>query len=94
MRLCAFLLPLLRAGFGLADRERGLPVTPETKFNLGSIDKLITRIAVWQLVGAGKLDLDVPVGTYLPDYPNRDVREKVTRPRADELIRARNLIFA
>lgn len=69
---------LLRAGFGLADRERGLPVKPETKFNLGSIDKLITRIAIWQLVAAGKLQLDVPISTYLPDYPNRDVREKVT----------------
>lgn len=69
---------LLRAGFGLADRERGLPVKPETKFNLGSVDKLITRIAIWQLVATGKLELDVPVGTYLPAYPNRVVREKVT----------------
>ena len=71
-------VPLLRAGYGWADREARLPVTPETKFNLGSIDKLITRIAVWQLVAAGKLALDVPVGTYLADYPNRDVRERVT----------------
>jgi D-alanyl-D-alanine carboxypeptidase len=71
-------VPLLRAGYGLADRERRLSVTPETKFNLGSIDKLITRIAVWQLVAAGKLELDAPVGRYLRDYPNRDVRERVT----------------
>lgn len=71
-------VPILRAAFGLADRERRLPVTPETRFNLGSIDKLITRIAIWQLVAAGKLDLDVPIGRYLPDYPNGDVREHVT----------------
>lgn len=70
--------PVLRAGYGLADRAKGAPVTPETKFNLGSIDKLITRIAVWQLVAADKLDLDAPIGRYLPDYPNRDVRERVT----------------
>jgi D-alanyl-D-alanine carboxypeptidase len=70
--------PVLRAGYGLADRDNGAPVTPETKFNLGSIDKLITRIAIWQLVAAGKVRLDVPIGTYLPDYPNRDVRERVT----------------
>lgn len=71
-------VPMLRAAFGLAEREGQQPVTPETKFNLGSIDKLITRIAIWQLVAAGKLQLDAPIGRYLPDYPNRDVREKVT----------------
>lgn len=71
-------VPLLRAGYGLADRERRLSVTPETKFNLGSIDKLVTRVAVWQLVAAGKLELDVPIGRYLPDYPNAAVRERVT----------------
>jgi CubicO group peptidase (beta-lactamase class C family) len=71
-------VPVLRAGYGLADRDKRAPVTPETKFNLGSIDKLITRIAIWQLVAAGKLDLDAPVGRYLADYPNTDVRERVT----------------
>lgn len=71
-------VPVLRAGYGLADRDKRLPVTPETKFNLGSIDKLITRIAIWQLVAAGKLQLDVPIGNYLPDYPNRQVRDSVT----------------
>jgi D-alanyl-D-alanine carboxypeptidase len=71
-------VPILRAGYGLADRERRTPVTPETKFNLGSIDKLITRIAIWQLVASGKLDLDAPIGRYLPDYPNAAVRDRVT----------------
>ena len=71
-------IPLLRRGYGLANRETREPATPETKFNLGSIDKLITRIAVWQLVAAGQLQLDVPVGQYLPDYPNDAVRERVT----------------
>ena len=71
-------VPLLRAGYGLADRSRRIPVTPDTKFNLGSIDKLITRIAIWQLVATGKLDLDIPIGRYLPDYPNAAVRERVT----------------
>jgi CubicO group peptidase (beta-lactamase class C family) len=71
-------VPLLRRGYGFANRETKEPVTPETRFNLGSIDKLITRIAIWQLVAAGKLQLDVPVGRYLPDYPNDAVRERVT----------------
>src|SRR5258705_13422730 len=71
-------VPILRSGYGLAERAKRLAVTPDTKFNLGSVDKLITRIAIWQLVAEGKLQLDVPVGKYLPDYPNGDVRERVT----------------
>jgi D-alanyl-D-alanine carboxypeptidase len=71
-------VPLVRAAYGLADRDAGKPTTPETKFNLGSIDKLITRIAVWQLVAAGRLELDVPIGKYLADYPNAAVRDRVT----------------
>jgi D-alanyl-D-alanine carboxypeptidase len=71
-------VPILRAGYGLADRQKRAPVTPDTKFNLGSIDKLLTRIAVWQLAAAGKLQLDVPIGRYLPGYPNAAVRERVT----------------
>lgn len=70
--------PLLRDAYGFADRDRSAPNRPDTKFNLGSIDKLITRIALWQLVADGKLSLDEPIGRYLPDYPNRDVRERVT----------------
>jgi D-alanyl-D-alanine carboxypeptidase len=71
-------VPVLRVAHGLADRDARTPTTPETKFNLGSIDKLITRVAVWQLVAAGKLQLDVPIGRYLPDYPNAAVRHRVT----------------
>src|SRR5688572_13391941 len=69
---------LLRQGYGLADGERREPVTQETKFNPDSIDKLNTRMAIWQLVADGKLHLDVPIGTYLPDYPNAAVRDRVT----------------
>jgi CubicO group peptidase (beta-lactamase class C family) len=70
--------PLLREGYGLADRERRVANQTTTKFNLASIDKLITRIAIWQLVADNKLSLDEPIGRYLPDYPNKDVRERVT----------------
>ena len=70
--------PVVRVAHGMADRAGGDRITPETKFNLGSIDKLITRIAIWQLVASGALALDTPVGRYLPDYPNAAVRERVT----------------
>jgi CubicO group peptidase (beta-lactamase class C family) len=40
-------IPVLRRGYGFANRETNEPVTPDTKFNLGSIDKLITRMCQW-----------------------------------------------
>lgn len=54
------------AGYGLADAERVLPVTPDTPFNLASVSKTITGTAVMQLVEDGRLDLDVDVSRYLP----------------------------
>ena len=40
--------------------------------------KMFTGVAVLQLVQAGKLRLDAPLGTYLTDYPNRDIANEVT----------------
>jgi D-alanyl-D-alanine carboxypeptidase len=59
-------------GFGYADLERHIPVTPETRFPIGSITKSFTGLAVMQLVNAGKVDLDKPAGLYLPDLPEPD----------------------
>ena len=56
-----------------------MPNRVDTKFNLGSINKMFTRLAIEQLEeGAGKLSLDDTVGKHLPEFPNTDVREKVT----------------
>ncbi|MEW6757919.1 MAG: serine hydrolase domain-containing protein [Acidobacteriota bacterium] len=63
---------------GLADRAFMVPVAKDTKFNLGSINKLFTRIAVAQLAEKGRLSLDDTVGKLLPDYPNPEVAAKVT----------------
>jgi CubicO group peptidase (beta-lactamase class C family) len=64
--------------WGLADREIKTPVTPQTRFRLGSANKMFTAIAVLQLVNEGKLALDGTVGRYLPDYPSAEVAGKVT----------------
>jgi D-alanyl-D-alanine carboxypeptidase len=42
------------------------------------MNKMFTAVATLQLVEAGKLALDDPIGKYLPDYPNKDVASKVT----------------
>lgn len=52
-------------GYGLANVEKQIPVTPTTGFNVGSISKTIAAWGVMRLVEQGKLDLDAPVETYL-----------------------------
>ena len=64
--------------YGMADREAGHRNTVETAFNLGSINKMFTGIAIRQLAAAGKLDLDSALARYWPDYPNRDAARRVT----------------
>lgn len=69
--------PIFQAAYGYADREHKIPNTLETKFRFGSEGKMFTGIAITQLVQAGKINLDDPLGKYLTDYPNHDVA-KVT----------------
>jgi CubicO group peptidase (beta-lactamase class C family) len=69
---------LFSKAYGLADRENGIPNTLQTRFRIGSMNKMFTAVAILQLVEAGKVDLTAPLGRYLSDYPNRDVATKVT----------------
>ena len=67
-----------QGAFGLASRGFQVPNRLDTKFNLGSMNKMFTAIAIAQLVEAGKLSFQDKVGKVLPDYPNKAVAEKVT----------------
>lgn len=58
--------------YGLAQVELGVPVTTQTKFCIASVSKQFTSAAVMMLVEEGLVDLDVPLSTYLPDYPHAD----------------------
>jgi CubicO group peptidase (beta-lactamase class C family) len=69
--------PIYSAAYGLADREANRPNRIETPFNLGSMNKMWTAIAIAQLVEQGKVDLDATVGKYVPDMPNHDIRDQV-----------------
>jgi D-alanyl-D-alanine carboxypeptidase len=53
-------------GFGYAEVDGKVPMTPETKFRMASHSKLFTSTAIMQLRDAGKLRLDDPVEKYLP----------------------------
>ena len=52
--------------YGYADVATGSPVTPETLFEIGSIGKSFTSLALLQLQEAGQLDVMDPVTRYLP----------------------------
>ena len=70
--------PVFEYASGMADRERGAPNTLQTAFGTASIGKVFTTVAVMQLVQAGKIDLDAPIGRYLPHYPNAATAANVT----------------
>jgi len=66
------------AAGGLADRDAGVANSMDTRFNLGSLNKMFTAVAVLQLMEEDLLTLEGTVVEYLPDYPNREVAEQVT----------------
>ena len=71
-------VPVFQHAYGMSDRERRVANNLETAFNLGSINKVFTQIAILQLRAAGKLDLDSTLATYWPDYPNKEVARRIT----------------
>jgi CubicO group peptidase (beta-lactamase class C family) len=63
--------------YGLADREQKTANTLDTKFRMGSMNKMFTSVAVLQLVAKGKISWDQPLAKYWPDYPNQELANKV-----------------
>jgi CubicO group peptidase (beta-lactamase class C family) len=58
---------VLKAGYGMADVERNVPITPDTIFESGSVAKQFTAAAVLLLAQQGKISLDDPMRKYLPE---------------------------
>jgi D-alanyl-D-alanine carboxypeptidase len=69
---------VFQAAYGLADRNLNISNKIETKYNLGSMDKMFTAVAILQLVEQGKLSIYAKVGEYLPDYPDPEIASTVT----------------
>ena len=70
--------PIYKETFGFANLPDQIKNKPDTKFNLASINKMFTAIAIMQLVESGKISLQDKVGQYLTDYPNKTVADSVT----------------
>ena len=58
-------------GFGYVDVDSRTPLTPSTRFHLGSVSKTLTAAALALLHDRGRLDLDAPVQRYVPAYPQK-----------------------
>jgi CubicO group peptidase (beta-lactamase class C family) len=69
--------PLVRRGYGLADRKSGRGNTPETPFALASVSKMFTAVAIAKLVERNQLSFDTTLGSLLPAYPSSEARDQV-----------------
>lgn len=70
---------IFKQAYGLASRRFDVPNKIDTKFNLGSMNKMFTAVAVAQLVEQGKLSFDDPISKYLStDWLPIEALEKIT----------------
>ena len=69
--------PVFQEAYGYASKKLELPNNVDTKFNLGSINKIFTTVAITQLMEKGKLSIDDRIGKYL-DIFSQDIADKVT----------------
>jgi CubicO group peptidase (beta-lactamase class C family) len=69
--------PIFTRAYGLASKSFNVPNRLDTKFNLGSMNKMFTAVCIAQLEQRGLLRFDDPIGRFLPDYPG-EARNKVT----------------
>ena len=68
---------LYKNAFGVANKDFGAPNRIDTKFNLGSMNKMFTAVAIAQLVERGKMSFDDPLSKFIPDFPNAEAAKKV-----------------
>ncbi len=60
------------SGYGMADVENLVPMTPSSAIRLASISKPITATAVLQLVERGRIQLEAPIQEYVPQFPLKE----------------------
>ncbi len=71
-------VPVFEAAHGFASLDYEVPNRIDTKFNLGSMNKMFTSVAIAQLAELGRLSFDDRIVDHLPDYPNVEVARQVT----------------
>lgn len=63
---------------GLAERSFNVPADHQTRFHIGSMNKMFTAVAIAQLVEAGKLSWDATLAQQLPEYPDQAAAGTIT----------------
>jgi serine beta-lactamase-like protein LACTB, mitochondrial len=58
-------------GFGFADLDRRVPLTPAHRFRIGTASTVLTSAAAGLLLDEGRLKLDDPIQTYVPEFPKK-----------------------
>jgi len=69
---------LLKKAYGFAHLGHKVKNNIDTKFSYASIGKSFTAVAIFQLIQAGELSLNDPIGKFLPNYPNKVARDSIT----------------
>jgi CubicO group peptidase (beta-lactamase class C family) len=67
---------IFKRAYGVANKDFNAPNTVETKFNLGSMNKMLTSVAIAQLVEKGKISLDDPLVKFV-EFPDKAAAEKI-----------------
>ena len=70
-------VPIFEGAYGMANKDFNVPNNLDTKFNLGSMNKMFTAVAIAQLVERGKLSFDDPLSKFLPEFPDKESAEKI-----------------
>lgn len=70
--------PFLLRGYGEANKDCVAPNRPDTRFNVGSITKTFTAVAVLQLAERGALSLDDPLERFVPGVPDAESARRIT----------------
>ncbi|MHB1326727.1 MAG: serine hydrolase domain-containing protein [Gemmatimonadales bacterium] len=70
---------LVLKGYGYADLEHDVPTPPNASYEIGSVTKQFTAVAVLQLAQQGKIDLDADITKYLPDYQTQGHKITIRR---------------
>ena len=66
-----------KGAFGIANKDFNVPNNIDTKFNLGSMNKMFTAVSIAQLVERGKMSFDDPLSKFIPDFPNAEAAKKI-----------------
>jgi CubicO group peptidase (beta-lactamase class C family) len=70
--------PVFKKAYDLASKRFQVLNRIDTKFNLGSMNKMFTAVAIAQLAEQGKLDFSDTLAKHWPDYPNKEAAKKIT----------------